>query len=75
MNCRKGLYAEKVKARAFTEFARRYGVEELLDCLEQNEKAGIVYHREGIMGDYDSFDDIEGLINFIKTRNKLLPRL
>ena len=24
--CRKGLYAEKIKPRAFAEFARRYGV-------------------------------------------------
>ena len=29
-------------------------------------KAGIVYHREGIMGDYDDFDDMEELIRFIK---------
>ena len=65
--CRKGLYAEKIKARAFAEFARRYGVEELLDCLERNEKAGVVYHREGIMGDYDEFDDLEELIRFIRT--------
>ena len=67
MHCRKGLYANKIKARAFAEFARRYGLEELLDCLERNEQAGIVYHREGIMGDYDEFDDIEKLIQFIKT--------
>jgi hypothetical protein len=67
MHCRKGLYANKIKARAFAEFARRYGLEELLDCLERNEQAGIVYHREGIMGDYDEFDDIEKLILFIKT--------
>ena len=65
--CRKGLYAEKIKPRAFAEFARRYGIDELLDCLERNEQAGIVYHREGIMGDYDDFDDIEELIDFIKT--------
>ena len=30
--CRKGLYAEKIKARAFAEYARRFGLEELLDC-------------------------------------------
>ena len=65
--CRKGLYAEKIKARAFAEFARRYGVEALLDCLERNEQAGIVYHREGIMGDYDEFDDLEELITYIRT--------
>lgn len=27
----------------------------------------IVYHREGIMGDYDEFEDIEDLIKFIQT--------
>lgn len=27
----------------------------------------IVYHREGIMGDYDEFDDLEELIDFIRT--------
>lgn len=65
--CRKGLYADKIKPRAFAEFARRYGVEELLDCLERNEQAGVVYHREGIMGDYDEFDDLEELICFIRS--------
>lgn len=38
-----------------------------MDCLERNEKNGIVYHREGIWGDYDDFDDVEALIRFIKT--------
>ena len=36
----------------------------------RNEKAGIVYHREGIMGDYDDFDELEELINYIKTGKK-----
>ena len=66
-DCRKGLYAEKIKPRAFAEYARRYGMEDLLDCLERNERAGIVYHQEGIMGDYDDFDDLEALIAFIHT--------
>jgi hypothetical protein len=69
-SCRKGLFAEKIKALAFTEYARRFGVEELLDRLEANEKAGIVYHRTGIMGDYDDFDDVEELIDFIRTGKK-----
>ena len=66
-DCRKGLYAEKNKPRVFAEFARRYGVEALLDCLARNEQAGIVYHREGILGDYDEFEDLEELIRFIQT--------
>lgn len=65
--CRKGLYAEKLSVRGFAEFARRYGIEELLDCLERNEQAGIVYHREDFTGDYDGFDDLEKLIDFIRT--------
>lgn len=48
-------------------FVKRYGEAELLNCLERNEKAGIVYHREGIYGDYDDFDDLEKLIHFIRT--------
>lgn len=71
-SCKKGLFADKIKPAGFTEFARRYGREELLDCLERNEKAGIVYHREGIIGDYDDFDDIEKLIAFIKTGKKII---
>ena len=57
----------QLKARAFGEFARRYGVEHLLDCLERNEAAGVVYHREGITDDYDDFDDLEEPIAFIET--------
>lgn len=63
--CEKGLLA-KIKPQAFRLFIRRYGVEELLNCLEQKEKNGVVYHRDGIVGDYDDFDDIEKLIDFIR---------
>ena len=64
--CQRGILS-KIKPRAFTEFARRFGEEHLLDCLERNEAAGVVYHREGITGDYDDFDDLEQLIAFIET--------
>lgn len=65
-DCRKGLLG-KIKPYAFTLFAKRYGEETLLDCLEQNEKKGVVYHREGINGDYDDFEDVEELVDFIRT--------
>ncbi len=65
-DCRKGLLS-KIKPYGFTLFIKRYGEAVLLDCLERNEAAGIVYHREGINGDYDDFDDVEKLIRFIKT--------
>ena len=38
-----------------------------MDCLERNEKNGVIYHREGINGDYDDFDDVDALIEYIKT--------
>lgn len=65
-DCKKGLL-HKSKPYGFTLFIKRYGVERLLDCLEENEKKGVVYHREGVYGDYDGFDDVEKLIDFIKT--------
>lgn len=70
--CRKGLLS-KIKPYGFTLFVKRYGIEELLNCLERNEQNGIIYHRNGINGDYDDFDDVEELIDFIKTgkRNNL----
>lgn len=64
--CTKGLLA-KIKPYAFTQFVKRYGEKYLLDCLERNEKNEVVYHREGVTGDYDGFDDAETLIEFIKT--------
>lgn len=68
-DCQKGLLG-KVKPYAFTLFVKRYGEEKLLDCLAENERRGIVYHREGINGDYDDFDDVEQLIDFIMTGDR-----
>jgi hypothetical protein len=68
-SCRKGLL-QKIKPYAFNLFIKRYGKDALLDCLEQNEKNGVVYHRSGVNGDYDDFTDVEKLIAFIRTGNK-----
>lgn len=67
--CRKGLLS-KIKPYGFSIFVKRYGRKELLNCLERNEKNGIVYHRSGVNGDYDDFDDVEKLIQFIKKGSK-----
>ncbi|MBE5796415.1 MAG: DUF3795 domain-containing protein [Clostridiales bacterium] len=66
IDCKKGLLT-KIKPYGFTVFAKRYGIEALLNCLEANEINGVVYHRQGIAGDYDDFDDVEKLIQFIRT--------
>ena len=65
-DCKKGLLA-KIKPYGFTVFVKKYGIEALLNCLEENENNGVVYHRQGIVGDYDDFDDVEKLIQFIRT--------
>lgn len=65
-DCHKGLLG-KIKPYGFSLFAKRFGEEALLDCLEANEKNGVIYHREGITGDYDDFDNVDELIEFIKT--------
>ena len=65
-DCRRGLLG-KIKPYGFTLFIKRYGMDALLDCLERNEKQGVVYHRQGYDGDYDDFDDVDALIRFIRT--------
>lgn len=65
-DCRKGLLS-KVKPYGFTLFAKKYGENYLLDCLEANEKNGVLYHRNGIIGDYDNFDNADKLMDFIKS--------
>ena len=65
-NCKKGLLS-KIKLKGGNKMSLNWSLKELLDCLEQNEKNGILYHRKGINGDYDNFDDVETLIDFIKT--------
>ncbi|MDD4532405.1 MAG: DUF3795 domain-containing protein [Bacilli bacterium] len=64
--CQKGLL-KKIKPTGFNLFIKKYGEKELLDCLERNERNGVVYHRQGFNGDYDDFQDVEKLVEFIKT--------
>lgn len=68
-DCHKGLL-NKIKPYGFTLFIKKYGEKELIDCLERNEKNGVVYHREGIIGDYDDFDNVDDLILFIRSGTK-----
>lgn len=44
---------QKPKVVAFVRFASEFGAEKLMDLLERNESAGVVYHRNGFIGDYD----------------------
>ena len=63
--CQKGVLS-KLKSHTFTVFAKKYGMDKLLDRLEENEKRGVLYHRAGIVGDYDDLTDIDELFKFIE---------
>jgi len=56
----------KPRVQAFAEIITEFGEEKLMDSLEKNEKAGMVYHYEGqLLGDYDkptSSNDINRLV-------------
>ncbi len=62
--CTRGMLG-KMKPYAFTQFLKEHGEQELLKCLQRNEQLGVVYHRQGIFGDYDDFDDVQQLLQFI----------
>lgn len=65
--CKDSMLRDK-RIRAFARFVKIYGKETLLDCLERNEKAGLVYHKAGSLeGDYDLPESEEGIIELILT--------
>ncbi len=66
---------EKARVRAFVRFVREHGEEALLDCLENGVKAGLVYHREGLAGDYDlgTEEEVLGLLSGLLEKGKESP--
>ena len=65
--CKDSMLKDK-RIRAFSQFIKIYGKEKLLECLERNEKAGLVYHKAGSLdGDYDLPESEEGIIELILT--------
>ncbi len=51
--CGEGMH-QNPRIQAFARFAREHGPDKLLNCLERNQRAGVVYHYPGgLTGDYD----------------------
>ena len=64
--CEGGML-DNLRIRAFATFVKDNGESEFLDCLEKNDKNGVVYHYQGeLIGDYDKFNTEEEIINMIK---------
>ena len=52
--CGKDMHApDKVKIRAFITYIKEDGLERFSENIARNAKLGVVYHRDGIFGDYD----------------------
>lgn len=67
--CGKDMLAvDKIKMRAFVRCIKEEGIQKFFEYLEQNEKDGIVYHRTGVIGDYDlsSENEVLNLLRRIK---------
>jgi len=61
-----GGMLDKLRIRAFSKFIKKYGEDELIRCLEKNEKEGLVYHYDGqLVGDYDVPKTEEEIIQMI----------
>lgn len=62
-----GGMLDNLRVRAFAKFIKQYGEDELMRCLERNEKNGIVYHYDGqLVGDYDKLQTEAEIILMIK---------
>ncbi|PKM63337.1 MAG: hypothetical protein CVU97_00765 [Firmicutes bacterium HGW-Firmicutes-21] len=72
VNTQRRNMLDKVRIRAFAEFVRRYGEDELVHCLMQNKENGVVYHYDGqLVGDYDKGETVEEIIEIIKYGSKI----
>lgn len=64
--CNEKSMLDQKRIRAFARFAKEYGAENLLDCLERNERSGMVYHNPGeLKGDYDKPDTEEKIMELL----------
>ena len=64
--CKKDMFQNK-RVCAFVKCAKELGVEGLVTCLQQNNDAGIKYHKaDGSKGDYDILESEAEIINLIK---------
>ena len=58
---------EKIRILAFAEFIKQHGEEKVMECLERNEKNGIVYHYpEQLVGDYDKYETVDKVSEILK---------
>lgn len=66
-----GSMLDKLRIRSFAKFVSLHGEQTLMDCLERNECAGVVYHHEGkLTGDYDALQTQEEIFKMLLQANQ-----
>lgn len=65
--CGKDMFApKKVKLRAFIRCMKEDGIGKFSEYISRNAENGVVYHRAGILGDYD-LDTEEEVLTLLRT--------
>lgn len=65
--CGEGMLApDKIKIRAFISCIREDGLEQFAGYIVKNAQNGIVYHRDGIWGDYD-LESEDAVLRLLRT--------
>ena len=65
--CGKEMLAEdKIKLRAFITCIKEDGIDRFAEYIVRNAKNGIIYHRNGYVGDYDLVSEVE-VIKLVRT--------
>jgi len=58
---------DKIRIFAFAKYIQQNGDEKMMNCLERNEKKGIVYHYQGQhIGDYDKCSTIDEVMEMLE---------
>lgn len=67
--CGKDMLApDKMKMRAFVKCIKEDGIDTFIRYIEANKKLGVIYHRTGVIGDYDL--EIEDVVLQLLRRTK-----
>lgn len=53
------LAEDKVKMRAFVTCIKEDGLDRFAEYIVRNSERGIVYHRNGVLGDYDLKSEVD----------------
>ncbi|MFA6309257.1 MAG: DUF3795 domain-containing protein [Clostridia bacterium] len=64
--CTGGMH-DKMRVRTFAKYIKDNGEDKFLDCIINNENAGVIYHYPGeLLGDYDQFETEEEIVKLIE---------